>query len=61
MQSPLWGPSGMRAKQLKGWLAAARKKDKEEASAGEETTEGNRGGGGIWNLRRRPTERGWLI
>ena len=30
--------SGMQAEHLKGWLAAARKKEKEEAEAGEETT-----------------------
>ena len=34
----------MRAGHLKGWLAAARKKEKEEAEAGEETEESNRGG-----------------
>ena len=28
------GPSGMRAEHLKGWLAAARKKEKEEEDAG---------------------------
>ena len=39
-------PSGMRAKQLKGWLALAWKKEKEEAVAGEENTEGNMGRGG---------------
>ena len=42
------GPLGMRADHLKGWLAAARKKEKEEAVAGEEKTEGNRGGGGVY-------------
>ena len=35
------GPSGMLDKNLKGWLAAARKNEQEEAAAGEETTEGN--------------------
>ena len=32
------GPSGMRAKHLKMWLAAAKKAAKEATSAGEETT-----------------------
>ena len=40
------GPSGMRAKHLKMWLAAAKKAAKEATSAGEETTEGNNRGGG---------------
>ena len=34
------GPSGMRAKHLKMWLAAARKAAKDKTEAGEETTEG---------------------
>ena len=40
-----WGPSGMRANHLKGWISAARKKEKAEAVVGEETTEVNRRGG----------------
>ena len=35
----------MRSEHLKGWLAAARKKDKEEETVGEETAEISRGGG----------------
>ena len=52
------GPSGMRDKHLKGWLAAERKKEKEEAAAGEEMTESKRGGN-LRNLRRHPTGRWW--
>ena len=38
------GILGMRSEHLKGWLAAARKKEKEEAEAGKETTDSTKGG-----------------
>ena len=32
-----WGPSGMRADHVKGWLADARNKEKEEAAAAQKS------------------------
>ena len=51
------GPTGMQAKHLKRWMAAARKAAKEETVVGGETTEGkNRGGGGEPTESTEPTD-----
>ena len=48
-KSSLWGPSGVQAKHLKGWLTAAKSKEREEVAAEKEhlmeerTTEGTNG------------------
>ena len=44
------GPSGMRAKHLKGWLAAPKQENREAAEKGEGKTKGEEGG---------PTELHW--